>query len=138
MCVQAGTYLPQSYLVHEEMVVTRRLENIDQLGYFIYNLCRGKETYNLQRRDRVLGETSHSAPSRLTCTPFIGRSRKPCTLYLTDKRSVMFLGVNFSSKGSESQCCSFLCCCVPDLFLLLLFSRHSEARGPELPHHPPL
>ncbi|XP_029936577.1 integral membrane protein 2B [Myripristis murdjan] len=53
--IKAGTYLPQSYLVHEEMVVTQRLENIDQLGYFIYNLCRGKETYNLQRRDRVLG-----------------------------------------------------------------------------------
>lgn len=55
VCVQAGTYLPQSYLVHEEMIVTERLEQVDQLGYFIYNLCRGKETYKLQRRDRILG-----------------------------------------------------------------------------------
>ncbi|RVE58505.1 hypothetical protein OJAV_G00209850 [Oryzias javanicus] len=53
--VKAGTYLPQSYLVHEEMVVTERLERVDKLGYFIYNLCRDKETFKLQRRDRILG-----------------------------------------------------------------------------------
>lgn len=53
--VKAGTYLPQSYLVHEEMIVTERLEHVDQLGYFIYNLCQGKETFKLQRRDRILG-----------------------------------------------------------------------------------
>lgn len=58
--VQAGTYLPQSYLVHEEMVVTERLEHVDQLGYFIYNLCRGKETFKLQRRDRILGKDTSS------------------------------------------------------------------------------
>ncbi|MEQ2163372.1 Integral membrane protein 2B, partial [Goodea atripinnis] len=45
----------KSYLIHEEMVVTERLEHVDQLGYFIYNLCRGKPTYKLQRRDRILG-----------------------------------------------------------------------------------
>ncbi|XP_024120055.1 integral membrane protein 2Ba isoform X2 [Oryzias melastigma] len=55
LLVNAGTYLPQSYLVHEEMVVTERLERVDQLGYFIYNLCRDKETFKLQRRDRILG-----------------------------------------------------------------------------------
>lgn len=55
LSLQAGTYLPQSYLIHEEMIVTERLEHVDQLGYFIYNLCRGKDTYKLQRRDRILG-----------------------------------------------------------------------------------
>ncbi|XP_047456320.1 integral membrane protein 2Bb isoform X1 [Mugil cephalus] len=59
--VKAGTYLPQSYLIHEEMVVTERLENVDQLGYFIYNLCRDKETYKLQRRDRILGMQKREA-----------------------------------------------------------------------------
>ncbi|XP_028249997.1 integral membrane protein 2B-like isoform X1 [Parambassis ranga] len=59
--VKAGTYLPQSYLVHEEMMVTERLEHVDQLGYFIYNLCRGKETYKLQRRDRILGMQKREA-----------------------------------------------------------------------------
>ncbi len=57
---QAGTYLPQSYLIHEEMIVTERLEHVDQLGYFIYNLCRGKDTYKLQRRDRILGKNRKS------------------------------------------------------------------------------
>ncbi|KAG9333387.1 hypothetical protein JZ751_012696, partial [Albula glossodonta] len=39
--IKAGTYLPQSYLVHEQMMVTERVDNVDQLGYFIYNLCHG-------------------------------------------------------------------------------------------------
>ncbi|XP_013878198.1 integral membrane protein 2B isoform X1 [Austrofundulus limnaeus] len=59
--VKAGTYMPQSYLIHEEMVVTERLEHVDQLGYFIYNLCRGKDTYKLQRRDRILGMQKREA-----------------------------------------------------------------------------
>ncbi|XP_029283280.1 integral membrane protein 2B isoform X2 [Cottoperca gobio] len=59
--VKAGTYLPQSYLLHEEMIVTERLEHVDQLGYFIYNLCRGKDTYKLQRRDRILGMQKREA-----------------------------------------------------------------------------
>ncbi|XP_043556314.1 integral membrane protein 2Bb [Chiloscyllium plagiosum] len=49
--VKAGTYLPQSYLIHEEMVVTDYIENVDELGYFIARLCRGKETFKLQRRE---------------------------------------------------------------------------------------
>ncbi|KAM3608361.1 uncharacterized protein V6R79_023807 [Siganus canaliculatus] len=53
--IKEGKYLPQSYLIHEEMMVTERLDHVDQLGYFIYNLCRGKDTYKLQRRDRILG-----------------------------------------------------------------------------------
>ncbi|XP_070832564.1 integral membrane protein 2Bb isoform X2 [Chaetodon trifascialis] len=59
--VKAGTYLPQSYLIHEEMVVTERLEHVEQLGYFIYNLCRGKDTFKLQRRDRILGMQKREA-----------------------------------------------------------------------------
>ncbi|XP_066522307.1 integral membrane protein 2Ba [Hoplias malabaricus] len=53
--IEAGTYLPQSYLVHEQMVVTDKVEHVDQLGYFIYSLCRGRDTYRLQRRDTTLG-----------------------------------------------------------------------------------
>ncbi|KAJ6659616.1 hypothetical protein lerEdw1_018585 [Lerista edwardsae] len=49
--IKAGTYLPQSYLIHEQMIVTDRIENVDQLGFFIYRLCRGKETYKLQRKE---------------------------------------------------------------------------------------
>lgn len=55
---QAGTYLPQSYLIHEQMIVTDRIENVDQLGFFIYRLCRGKETYKLQRKEAMKGKRS--------------------------------------------------------------------------------
>uniref|UniRef100_H3AEX4 Integral membrane protein 2 n=1 Tax=Latimeria chalumnae TaxID=7897 RepID=H3AEX4_LATCH len=53
--IKAGTYLPQSYLIHEQMVITDRIENVEQLGYFIYRLCSGKDTYKLQRRDMTRG-----------------------------------------------------------------------------------
>ncbi|XP_006806461.1 integral membrane protein 2B-like isoform X1 [Neolamprologus brichardi] len=59
--IKAGTYLPQSYLVREEMMVTERLEHVDQLGYFIHNLCKDKDTYKLQRRDRILGMQKREA-----------------------------------------------------------------------------
>ncbi|KAM4601949.1 integral membrane protein 2B-like [Polymixia lowei] len=53
--IKARTYLPQSYLVHEQMMVTERLDNVEELGYFIYSLCRGRDTYKLERRATVLG-----------------------------------------------------------------------------------
>ncbi|CAB1327981.1 unnamed protein product [Coregonus sp. 'balchen'] len=59
--IKAGTYLPQSYLVHEQMMVTERLENVDQLGYFIYSLCNGRDTYKLERREAILGREKREA-----------------------------------------------------------------------------
>lgn len=40
------------------MIVTDRIENVDQLGFFIYRLCRGKETYKLQRKEAMKGKHS--------------------------------------------------------------------------------
>ncbi|CAG6006891.1 unnamed protein product [Menidia menidia] len=48
--VKKGTYLPQTYIIHEEMVVTGKVHNMRQLGPFIYRLCNGKDTYRLNRR----------------------------------------------------------------------------------------
>ncbi|KAK5868273.1 hypothetical protein PBY51_009303 [Eleginops maclovinus] len=48
--VKKGTYLPQTYIIHEEMVVTGEVHNMRQLGPFIYRLCNSKETYRLTRR----------------------------------------------------------------------------------------
>ncbi|KAL6467940.1 hypothetical protein MHYP_G00236170 [Metynnis hypsauchen] len=48
--VKRGMYLPQTYLVQEEMMVTGRVKNMRQLGPFIHRLCYGKETYRLRRR----------------------------------------------------------------------------------------
>ncbi|KAK2857468.1 hypothetical protein Q7C36_005387 [Tachysurus vachellii] len=53
--IEAGTYLPQSYMVREQMVVTEKVEDLEQLGYSIYMLCKDKDTYNLQRRDTISG-----------------------------------------------------------------------------------
>uniref|UniRef100_A0A8D2ZD14 Integral membrane protein 2 n=1 Tax=Scophthalmus maximus TaxID=52904 RepID=A0A8D2ZD14_SCOMX len=48
--VKKGTYLPQTYIIHEDMVVTGKVHNLRQLGPFIYRLCNGKDTYRLNRR----------------------------------------------------------------------------------------
>ncbi|XP_030633209.1 integral membrane protein 2Ca isoform X2 [Chanos chanos] len=48
--VKKGTYLPQTYIVQEEMVVSGRVHNMHELGPFIYRLCNGKDTYRLRRR----------------------------------------------------------------------------------------
>uniref|UniRef100_A0A6Q2X1D2 Integral membrane protein 2 n=1 Tax=Esox lucius TaxID=8010 RepID=A0A6Q2X1D2_ESOLU len=50
--VKKGTYLPQTYIIQEEMVVTGRVHFLHRLGPFIYHLCNGKDTYRLQRRAR--------------------------------------------------------------------------------------
>nr|XP_004610863.1 unnamed protein product [Sorex araneus] len=45
-----GTYLPQTYIIQEEMVVTEHVSDKEALGSFIYHLCSGKDTYRLRRR----------------------------------------------------------------------------------------
>ncbi|XP_069826248.1 integral membrane protein 2B isoform X1 [Dendropsophus ebraccatus] len=66
--IKAGTYLPQSYLIHEQMVVTDRIDNVDQLGVFIRRLCQDKETYKLQRRSTIRGKQKREAEK---CTKII-------------------------------------------------------------------
>ncbi|XP_062998136.1 integral membrane protein 2A [Elgaria multicarinata webbii] len=56
-----GSYLPQTYLVREEMVVTEAIDNVSDLGIFIYQLCVGKDTFRLQRRDKIIGLQKRSA-----------------------------------------------------------------------------
>ncbi|XP_027731032.1 integral membrane protein 2C [Vombatus ursinus] len=48
--VKKGTYLPQTYIIQEEMIVTEHVSDMQQLGSFIYRLCSGKDTYRLRRR----------------------------------------------------------------------------------------
>ncbi|PNI70432.1 ITM2C isoform 2 [Pan troglodytes] len=45
-----GTYLPQTYIIQEEMVVTEHVSDKEALGSFIYHLCNGKDTYRLRRQ----------------------------------------------------------------------------------------
>ncbi|NXP41181.1 ITM2C protein, partial [Leiothrix lutea] len=48
--VKKGTYLPQTYIIQEEMIATEHVSDMEQLGSFIYRLCSGKDTYRLRRR----------------------------------------------------------------------------------------
>ncbi|KAG9469063.1 hypothetical protein GDO78_021293, partial [Eleutherodactylus coqui] len=63
MKLASGSYLPQTYLVREELVVTERIDDVSELGVFIYRHCVGRETYRLQRRDQVIGLQKRSAES---------------------------------------------------------------------------
>nr|XP_020451208.1 integral membrane protein 2A-like [Monopterus albus] len=51
--LMSGSY--RSYLVHEDLVVTERIDDIKSLGYYIRRLCDGKETYRMQRRASLPG-----------------------------------------------------------------------------------
>uniref|UniRef100_A0A8D2NN34 Integral membrane protein 2 n=1 Tax=Zosterops lateralis melanops TaxID=1220523 RepID=A0A8D2NN34_ZOSLA len=51
---QKGTYLPQTYIIQEEMIATEHVSDMEQLGSFIYRLCSGKETYRLRRRNQIM------------------------------------------------------------------------------------
>ncbi|EGW01066.1 Integral membrane protein 2C [Cricetulus griseus] len=46
--VKRGTYLPQTYIIQEEMVVMEYVSDKEALCSFIYHLNNGKDTYRLQ------------------------------------------------------------------------------------------
>ncbi|XP_037594373.1 integral membrane protein 2C-like [Cebus imitator] len=48
--VKTGTYLPQTCVIQEEMVVTEDVSDKEALGSFSDHLCNGKDTYRLRRR----------------------------------------------------------------------------------------
>ncbi|XP_042587116.1 integral membrane protein 2Bb isoform X2 [Cyprinus carpio] len=59
--IKAGMYLPQTYLVREEMMITERLDSTSELGYYINKLCKDKDTYRLQRIENILGMQKREA-----------------------------------------------------------------------------
>ena len=64
---QRGTYLPQTYIIQEEMMVTGRVRNMRQLGPFIHRLCYGKETYRLRRRNQHRREYTKIFSDTMSC-----------------------------------------------------------------------
>lgn len=54
------------------MIVTGKLEHVDQLGYFIYGLCRGRDTYKLERREAVFGKHMHPSILLTSVPLFLG------------------------------------------------------------------
>ncbi|XP_054647863.1 integral membrane protein 2A-like [Dunckerocampus dactyliophorus] len=53
----SGSY--RSYLVHEDLVVTERIDDIKPLGFYIRRLCNGKDTYRMERRASLPGAGIH-------------------------------------------------------------------------------
>ncbi|KAA8588528.1 hypothetical protein FQN60_009873 [Etheostoma spectabile] len=62
--LMSGSY--RSYLVHEDLVVTERIDDVKPLGFYIRRLCDGKETYRMQRRSTLPGvDGLHGSNRRL-------------------------------------------------------------------------
>ncbi|XP_061783799.1 integral membrane protein 2A-like [Nerophis lumbriciformis] len=55
--LMSGSY--RSYLVHEDLVVTERIDDIKPLGFYIRRLCNGKDTYKMERRASLPGGGIH-------------------------------------------------------------------------------
>ncbi|XP_030056349.1 integral membrane protein 2B isoform X2 [Microcaecilia unicolor] len=53
--IRAGKYMPRSYLIREQMIITEQIENVDHLGVFVSQMCRGKKTYKLKRKENAQG-----------------------------------------------------------------------------------
>lgn len=51
--IQSDSY--RSYLVHEDLVVTERIDDVKPLGFYIRRLCDGKDTYRMERRANLPG-----------------------------------------------------------------------------------
>ncbi|KAJ8394385.1 hypothetical protein AAFF_G00045960 [Aldrovandia affinis] len=66
--LMSGTY--RTYLVHEDLVVTERIDNVSDLGYYISHLCRGKETYRMQHRSEIIGIQKRSVEECFTICHF--------------------------------------------------------------------
>ncbi|XP_023672177.1 integral membrane protein 2A [Paramormyrops kingsleyae] len=50
--LMSGSY--KTYLVHEDLVVTERVDDLSKLGYYINTLCSGRDTYRMQRRSDLI------------------------------------------------------------------------------------
>ncbi|XP_036404521.1 integral membrane protein 2A-like isoform X1 [Megalops cyprinoides] len=67
--LMSGSY--RTYLVHEDLVVTERIDNVSKLGFYIFHLCGGKDTYRMQRRSDVMaGIQKRSVEECLTIRHF--------------------------------------------------------------------
>uniref|UniRef100_A0A2K5WKI4 Integral membrane protein 2 n=12 Tax=Catarrhini TaxID=9526 RepID=A0A2K5WKI4_MACFA len=51
----SGRYLPQTYVVREDLVAVEEIRDVSNLGIFIYQLCNNRKSFRLRRRDLLLG-----------------------------------------------------------------------------------
>ncbi|XP_056664820.1 integral membrane protein 2A isoform X4 [Monodelphis domestica] len=67
---RTGSYLPQTYLVREELVAAEEIEDVSDLGIFIYQICGGKKTFRLRRRESIAGLQKRSVEQCLKIRHF--------------------------------------------------------------------
>lgn len=65
-----GSFLPQTYLVQEDLIVSEKIDDLSELGIFIYQHCVGRETYRLVRRDQIIGLQKRSVQDCFTINHF--------------------------------------------------------------------
>ncbi|OCT67636.1 hypothetical protein XELAEV_18038937mg [Xenopus laevis] len=65
-----GSFLPQTYLVREDLVVSEKIDDLSELGIFIYQHCFGRETYRLVRREQIIGLQKRSVENCITINHF--------------------------------------------------------------------
>ncbi|XP_007507547.1 integral membrane protein 2A isoform X2 [Monodelphis domestica] len=68
--LSTGSYLPQTYLVREELVAAEEIEDVSDLGIFIYQICGGKKTFRLRRRESIAGLQKRSVEQCLKIRHF--------------------------------------------------------------------
>ncbi|KAG8448379.1 hypothetical protein GDO86_015462 [Hymenochirus boettgeri] len=66
----AGSFLPQTYLVREDLVVSEKIDDLSVLGIFISQHCARRDTYRLVRRDQIIGIQKRSAENCFTINHF--------------------------------------------------------------------
>ncbi|XP_036380204.1 integral membrane protein 2A-like [Megalops cyprinoides] len=59
-----------TYLVHEELVVSERIDDVAELGFSVFSLCDGKDTYRMQRRTEIIGLQKRSVQDCFTIRHF--------------------------------------------------------------------
>ncbi|NP_001079561.1 integral membrane protein 2A S homeolog [Xenopus laevis] len=65
-----GSFLPQTYLVREDLVVSEKIDDLSELGIFIYQHCFRRETYRLVRREQIIGLQKRSVEDCITIHHF--------------------------------------------------------------------
>ncbi|XP_015207214.1 integral membrane protein 2A-like [Lepisosteus oculatus] len=66
--LMTGSY--KTYLIHEDLVVTERIDDVTELGFYIYNLCDDKDTYRMQHRSEIIGLQKRSLEDCFTIRHF--------------------------------------------------------------------
>ncbi|XP_055769965.1 integral membrane protein 2B-like isoform X2 [Salvelinus fontinalis] len=70
MQLMSGSF--RSYLVQEDLVVTERVDDVTEMGFYIRRLCEGKDTYRTQRRSDLTDNLEQCKEQKINGKSFQG------------------------------------------------------------------